>query len=80
MFLVRVPETLPMDRNPFEFRRLSQAQLDSYISRAQQARAEAIADAFIWLGRLLHRLLIKPFSGARPSHGRRTPPRGALPR
>ena len=54
-----------MDRNPHEFNGLTQAQLDSYISRAHQVRAEAIADAFIWLGRLLHGALVRPFSVAK---------------
>lgn len=65
-----------MDKSSYEFSGLSEAQLDAVVSRAHQIRAEAIADAFIWTGRALHALLIKPFSLLT----RRTPPRNALPR
>jgi hypothetical protein len=60
-----------MDRKPYPFSDLTETELDAIISRAQRERAEAIATAFIWLGRVLRALLVTPFvrlwSAAHPS-------------
>lgn len=49
-----------MDKNTLPFSNLTKAELDAIIGRAQRHRAEVIATAFIWLGRLLRVLLVTP--------------------
>ena len=49
-----------MDRKSHPFSSLTESELDAIIDRAQRERAEVIASAFIWLGRLLRALLITP--------------------
>ncbi len=49
-----------MDRKSYPFSDLNETELDAIISRAQRERAEAIATAVIWLGRLLRAVLITP--------------------
>jgi hypothetical protein len=49
-----------MNRKSYPFSDLTENELDAIISRAQRERAEAIATAFIWLGRLLRALLVTP--------------------
>jgi hypothetical protein len=54
-----------MDKKSHPFSSLTESELDVIISRAQRERAEAIATAFIWLGRLLRALLITPITRLR---------------
>ena len=54
-----------MNRKSYPFSDLTENELDAIISRAQRERAEAIATAFIWLGRLLRALLVTPIAWLR---------------
>lgn len=67
-----------MDKNTHPFSCLTEEQLDAIIDRAQRERAEAIATAFIWMGRLLRALLIAPFAGLRLVFRRPNAPHKAL--
>jgi hypothetical protein len=49
-----------MDRKSYPFSNLTERELDAIISRAQRERAEMIAAAFIWFGRLLRAVLVTP--------------------
>lgn len=60
-----------MNKKSYPFSTLTESEWDAIISRAQRERAEMIATAFIWLGRLLRALLVTPlvrlWSAAHPS-------------
>jgi hypothetical protein len=49
-----------MDRKSYPFSSLTESEMDAIVSRAQRERAEMIATAFIWLGRVLRAVLVTP--------------------
>ena len=72
-------ETFKMNKKSHPFSTLTENELDAIITRAQRERAEAIATAFIWLGRLLRAVLLTPIIRLWSVAHRHADARNALP-